>query len=101
MSHPSANLEENYNGNNNGNNTAIITAEEVMEGKTWKSELWKGVSWCTFEEYKAYGIKDKVLYGLIWPVITWMRLTVPLLDEDDMNKSWNKPQAIIQVRQFL
>ena len=42
-------------------------------------------------------IKDKFMYGLIVPVQLWMNLTVPILDEDDMNKSWNKATTLLQV----
>ena len=79
----------------------VAVVQEFMDEKTWKSETWKAVSIFTIAEYKAYSIKDKVLYGLISPIFLWMRLSVPIIDENDMNKSWNKPLSIIQVCKYV
>lgn len=70
---------------------------EFVEERTWKTELRLAVTVYTWEEFKEYNIKDKMLYGAILPVILWMRLSVPILDENDMNKSWNKMLSILQV----
>ena len=49
-------------------------------------------------DFKEMTLKDKIMSVLIAPIQLWMNLTVPLLDEDDVNKTWNKATTLLQVR---
>ena len=48
-------------------------------------------------DFKEMTLKDKIISVLIAPIQLWMNLTVPILDEDDVNKTWNKATTLLQV----
>ena len=48
-------------------------------------------------DFKEMTLKDKIMSVLIAPIQLWMNLTVPILDEDDINKTWNKATTLLQV----
>ena len=51
-------------------------------------------------DFKEMTLKDKIMSVLIAPIQLWMNLTVPILDEDDVNKTWNKATTLLQVCYF-
>ena len=68
---------------------------DIME-ITWKSEAMEALKVFPTEQWKEYSLLQKVFNGILSPVIWLMKMTTPILDGDDLNKSWNLPLTLMQ-----
>lgn len=63
---------------------------------SWKSEALEAVKVFPTETWKEFSLLQKVVNGILSPVIWLMKLSTPILDGDDLNKSWNLPLTLMQ-----
>ena len=68
---------------------------DIME-VTWKSEAMEALKVFPSEEWKEFSLMQKIFNGVCSPVIWLMKMTTPILDGDDLNKSWNLPLTLMQ-----
>ena len=65
------------------------TVQETVQPSLLE-ELKQGVIPFTRDDFKEMGIVDKVMYGSTFPVQVLFKISCPLIDVEDQNKSWNK-----------
>ncbi|CBY18221.1 unnamed protein product [Oikopleura dioica] len=68
---------------------------DIME-LSWKNEALEALKVFPTDEWKEFSLIKKIFSGVLSPVIWLMKVTTPILDGDDLNKSWNLPLTLMQ-----
>ena len=63
---------------------------------SWKTETLEALKVFPTEEWKEFSLSKKIFSVVLSPVIWLMKMTTPILDGDDLNKSWNLPLTLMQ-----
>lgn len=86
-----------------GEGTDVINEDTSDDGiisdimvLSWKTETLEALKVFPTEEWKEFSLSKKIFSGVLSPVIWLMKMTTPILDGDDLNKSWNLPLTLMQ-----
>ena len=78
---------------------SIYAAQTVgTDSRTWKSEIKSAFIPFDLEEFEEGGIATKIIACVMSPLFLASKFTTPVLDEENLDNSWNK---VIHLKKLL